>query len=106
MTPTMEKEIKRPSGNTSAELDGYPGLAEVKSRATRMALSYDECRAMIAQKAEKIKSREYRVEVRRVRVMPGWRDVLLFIFFADGSAIQVRLDLDRDRVLWVKNYLE
>jgi len=106
VTSTVEAGINRPSSDTSTESDGYVGLADVTSRATRMALSYEGCRTMMERKAKEIKSTEYRVELRRLTMMPGWREVLLLIFFPDNSAIQVRLELDRDRVIWAKNYLD
>jgi hypothetical protein len=99
-----QKALRARSGKLPS-LDGYAELPEIEPRAKRIALSYDKCHAMMEEKFAKLKNERYKTEVYSVRLMPRWREVLLLIFFSDDSALQVKLDLDGDRVIWVKNYL-
>jgi hypothetical protein len=85
-------------------LSTYAQLDDVAAKAEVIALSYDKCREVIKERSEKLGATGHNVQLDRIRLRPGWREVILKIMFPDGKGLQVMLDVDNEIVYWVKNY--
>lgn len=85
--------------------ESYGQFDEVLIVASRIIESNEKCRSFITEKQEKLGS-EYSVQIDRILLRPGGREVTLRVLFPGASeGCEVVLDVDREIVRSVKNYL-
>jgi len=87
-------------------MDGqYSQFEEVLAIARRILESDEECRRFIAEKQKKLGS-EYTISLDTIVLKPGGREATLRALFSGRSeGCEIVLDVDRELVRLIKNYL-